>query len=123
MKIVSKNIQVIDKVIGTQKVVVNQDYRLIKYAFVHHITEGVLIFNNLTKGVLFLTNVEYENINNIPELISYWYLVPKKFNDVEFCRQVRNLNKILFVSSKEILKYTNLSERRFTVVLLKVTTA
>ena len=106
MIIINKNIQVVDKVIGSQKIVDNQAYRLIKYAFVLHVSDGVLIFNNLTKGVLFLTNKEYKNITNISELISTWYLVPDNFNDIEFCRQVRNLNKILVGTPKEIFKFT-----------------
>lgn len=103
---ISNNIQVFSDVIGAQEVDASVQYRLIKYAFVKKTIDGVLIFNNLTKGIVYLTTKEYDNLFNIKMLASLWYLVPQNFNDKKFCNQVRELNRFLHKKNVGINSYT-----------------
>lgn len=106
MEIIRQNIQIILDIIGLQSFIDNQKYRFIKYVFIKHVSDGVVLYNNLTKGMLYLTFEEYSDVSNNKELINQWYLVPEEFDDKKFSNQVTQLGRMIAKKTKVISSYT-----------------
>ena len=78
--------------LGEQSVFANTDYRFMKYCLATDIDNGTLIFNGLTRSLVFLEKNDIENIGNINEyayLYKYYFLVPEDFNEFELVNKIR----------------------------------
>lgn len=78
--------------LGEQPVLANQDYRFMKYCLIKDIDGGKLIFNGLSRTLVFLKDEELEcigNINNYEFLYKYYFLVPDDFNEQELADQMK----------------------------------
>ena len=101
-----------DKLLGKQ--LYSQDtceqYRPITYCITERIPEGVLLFNNMTKAMVLLSDSEMESIKSggspLPELVENWFYVPEDYDDKTLCLQVRNVAKMLLPPAKNITGYT-----------------
>ena len=78
--------------LGEQAVLTNQDYRFMKYCLIKDINDGKLIFNGLSRTLIFIKNEELDyigNINDYEYLYKYYFLVPENFNEQELADQMK----------------------------------
>lgn len=78
--------------LGEQPVLTNQDYRFMKYCLIKDINDGKLIFNGLSRTLIFLKNEELDYIGNINDyefLYKHYFLVPEDFNEREWTDQMK----------------------------------
>ena len=97
MEIITTPNQLIIASIGEQAVYSNKDYRFNKHCLITDIDNGKLIFNGLTRTLVFLTNDEVQEIGNINKydyLYKYYFLVPEDFNEEEVEDSIRETRKV-----------------------------
>lgn len=78
--------------LGEQPVFVDKDYRFMKYCLITDIDNGTLIFNGLTRSLVFLNSEEIGSIGNINDyefLYKNYFLVPEDFNEQEITDSIR----------------------------------
>ena len=78
--------------IGEQAVFANKDYRFMKHCLITDVDNGKLIFNGLTRALIFLRNDEINSIGNINQydfLYKYYFLVSEDFNEEEVVDRIR----------------------------------
>lgn len=78
--------------LGEQAVFANKDYRFMKYCLITNIDNGKLIFNGLTRTLVFLRNDEINSIGNINQysfLYKYYFLVDEDFKEEEIVERIR----------------------------------
>ena len=78
--------------LGEQPVLSNQDYRFMNYCLIKDINDGKLIFNGLSRTLIFLKNEELDYIGNINDyefLYKHYFLVPEDFNEREWTDQMK----------------------------------
>lgn len=83
--------------LGQQEVFANKDYRFMKYCLMTEVNNGQLIFNGLTRALVFIHNSELSSIGNIDDyefLYKYYFLVPEDFNEQEIVDRIRENFKI-----------------------------
>lgn len=83
--------------IGEQPVFANKDYRFMKYCLMADVDNGKIIFNGLTRTLVFLRNDEIPTIGNINDygfLYKYYFLVPEEFNEEEIVDTIRDRLKM-----------------------------
>lgn len=99
-----------DKLLGKQPYTAGELYRPLKYCVTERVPEGVLLFNNMTKGMVLLSDAELESIaagdTPLPSLVQLWYYVPESHDDKTLCLQMRNVAKMLRPPAKNITGYT-----------------
>lgn len=119
MKIVSSYNELILKALGVQKIEKNVNYRLAHHVFVTKYNDNVLLYNNISKRLYLLNNIESEaikklnnqDLNLIKPLIEDWSLVKEDFDEFVLAQQARwfydNLNRkyerpnfIIFTTTK-----------------------
>lgn len=83
-------------------------YRLIKYLEVVEISSGVLMFNTLTRELVFLTKEEFENVFSLEYMKQHWYVIPDEFNEEEQLELIRWVYETRR-TNKYITEYTILS--------------
>ncbi len=113
-KIFNEN-QIILQIIGKQKID-KDNYRLSSFCLKRKIDNKTLIYNNLTKQFLLLTNDEANllkttNIKYNPlldELILNWVLVPIGYDELKLCDDLYNTLQC-FENHKDITTYTILT--------------
>lgn len=84
MEIITTPNQLVLACIGEQPVYANKDYRINKHCLITDIDNGKLVFNGLTRSLIFLTNDEVQEIGNINKYIylyKYYFLVPEEFKE------------------------------------------
>lgn len=109
MKIIKENIPLISKLIGNQNINSDIVTRSLVYSVEMSIGEGYLLYNTLTKCVVFLEKDEKNNDNITDFLTKNWFLVPKDFDDKKFADQIRKLAKLFEKSQLGISDYTILT--------------
>lgn len=80
--------------------------RLLHYVVEETVDNGILLFNLLTRELLFLTEEEYKDLHNIPYLKERWFLVPEQTKEKELVGLVRWVLRTQQKKAKAITGYT-----------------
>lgn len=78
--------------LGEQPVLTNIDYRFMKYCLITDINNGKLIFNGLSRSLVFLSNEEINSIGNVNDyeyLYKNYFLVPEDFDEQKIVGEMR----------------------------------
>lgn len=94
------------RILGEQKRQPNVVYRLLEHCVQCPVTEGLLLYNNMTKELLLLSPEEKEHINELDELIAKWFLVPENQDDRLLADQIREIAACLRNPLKKVSYYT-----------------
>lgn len=94
------------RILGEQKRQPNVVYRLLEHCVQCPVTEGLLLYNNMTKELLLLSPEEKEHINELDELIAKWFLVPENQDDRILADQLREIAACLRNPLKTVNYYT-----------------
>ena len=97
MQIISKIKPIIEKAIGRQTVYENKEYCCHPYCTTLIVADGMLLYNALTKEMLFLDSEEAASLRNSgpypdtlrKELIAHWFLIPSDTDGKELCGACR----------------------------------
>ena len=122
-----KPLEQIINVIGKQEYNRNINYRLLYFCVKLKVDSGYLLLNNLTKEMLFITSEESNELENAGTLTvekdtkmlaEHWFIVPKDFNDVALCDQLRQVLRLLesqknYINNFTILPTTGCNARCF----------
>ena len=98
-----------EQIVGRQKRVDGERYRLMTYVVQQPVTDGLLLYNTLTCSMVLLQPDEAADITAQRELIDRWFLVPQGHDDHKLCRQVRQMAALLKPAAKAITYYTILT--------------
>ena len=105
MRIIIPARPLIERVIGRQKRVEGQRYRLMTYVVQQPVDDGVLLYNTLTCSLVLLTPDEVADITAQQELIDRWFLVPQEHDDRKACIEIRQMAALLTPATESINKY------------------
>ena len=105
MRIIIPARPLIERVIGRQKRVEGQRYRLMTYVVQQPVDDGVLLYNTLTCSLVLLTPDEAADITAQQELIDRWFLVPQEHDDRKACIEIRQMAALLTPATESINKY------------------
>lgn len=102
MKTIIPNSELINNILGKQKINTSLKYRPIKFLIKTRYDHTELIYNTLTKQLISLT-IEENYINNkeiiydekLNILIENWFLVPLEYDELKVLNQVRTMAKML----------------------------
>ena len=94
-----------EQIVGRQKRVDGERYRLMTYVVQQPVTDGLLLYNTLTCSMVLLQPDEAADITAQRELIDRWFLVPQGHDDRKLCRQVRQMVALLKPAAKTISTY------------------
>lgn len=95
---------IIKNIVGMQSIAYDKSYRMNKFCLKTNKEDKHLLYNNLTKELLLLSQEEISsiktanyNINNpiVEELIKKWFLVPIDFDEKILSAQICNIAKII----------------------------
>lgn len=109
MQIVIPTPSLLKRVVGKQKHIESQVYRLMAYVVQYPVENGVLLYHALTCCMVLLSFDEATHFAEIPELIDLWFLVPEQHDDYKFCQQVLKVAQLFKTSDKSISTYTILT--------------
>ena len=95
------------KLLGEQKVCYDKQYRRLNYLLDYEVSEGLLIYNVLTRHLILLSNDERSFVENptdvnnsiSAELIKNWFLVPEETDEFTLSNQVYNLISSFYYSN------------------------
>ena len=94
-----------EQIVGRQKRVDGERYRLMTYVVQQPVTVGLLLYNTLTCSMVLLQPDEAADLTAQRELIDRWFLVPEDHDDRKLCRQVRQMVALLKPAAKTISTY------------------
>ena len=94
-----------EQIVGRQKRVDGERYRLMTYVVQQPVTDGLLLYNTLTCSMVLLQPDEAADLTAQRELIDRWFLVPEDHDDRKLCRQVRQMVALLKPAAKTIGTY------------------
>ena len=94
-----------EQIVGRQKRVDGERYRLMTYVVQQPVTDGLLLYNTLTCSMVLLQLDEAADLTAQRELIDRWFLVPEDHDDRKLCRQVRQMVALLKPAAKTISTY------------------
>lgn len=80
--------------------------RWLQYCVHTPVENGMLVFNSLTRELIFLSNEEYGNYANLDYLKKRWFVVPDETREKDFADLVKLVFRNCEVKSKEITGYT-----------------
>ena len=100
---------IVDEVVGKQKRVAGQDYRLMTYVLQYPVDDGVLLYHSLTCCMVLLTHEEAAHLTEQQELVDCWFLVPQQHDDRKLCHQIRQTARLFQSTAKTITNYTILT--------------
>ena len=109
MKIIIPTASTFEQVVGRQKRVDGERYRLMTYVVQQPVNDGLLLYNTLTCSMVLLSPDEVADITAQRELIDRWFLVPHGHDDRKLCRQVRQMAALLTPAPKVVTTYTILT--------------
>ena len=109
MRIVTPAASLVEQVVGIQKRVEGQTYRLMSYVIQCPVDDGVLLYHTLTCCMILLTNEEAAHLTAQQELIDNWFLVPEEHDDRKLCEQIRMTAQLFQPPQKSITGYTILT--------------
>lgn len=108
MLIISKPLDIFMKAAGDQ-VVANENYRLLTYINSYEIDNGLLVYNFMSRELVFLEGDEVSafkkiDINNplIKELIERWFFVPEGYDDYSLFKQTDQLIRLISDNNKNV---------------------
>ena len=88
-------------------------YRLMHFVIQQPVDDGLLLYNMVTKSLVFLDAEEArkmaDNPASIPELVSHWFAVPLDHDDRRLALEVRAVGKMLQNPVKGIKSFTILT--------------
>ena len=88
-------------------------YRLMHFVIQQPVDDGLLLYNMVTKSLVFLDAEEArkmaDNPASIPELVSHWFAVPLDHDDKRLALEVRAVGKMLQNPAKGIKSFTILT--------------
>ena len=105
MQIIIPARPLIERVIGRQKRIEGQRYRLMTYVVQQPVADGLLLYNMLTCSLVLLTPDEAADLTAQRELIDSRFLVPEVHDDRKLCRQVLQMAALLKPAAKTISTY------------------
>ena len=108
MKQIMKANEMILQYIGKPKKA-TADYRLSHYVIAEPVDDGILLLNNLTRELLFLTEEEYNTAVHNEELRNRWFVVPSELDEKQLMNMVRwvhNMRKKPSDSINNFVVYT-----------------
>lgn len=92
MKLISPANQLVSIYLGKQKIKGDGLYRLSSFAIPVNIDNGVLLFHNMTKELVFLSSSLQDIDASVREyLIAHWFLVPDSCNERKISNDLSNL--------------------------------
>ena len=94
-----------EQIVGRQKRVDGERYRLMTYVVQQPVTDGLLLYHTLTCSMVLLQPDEAADLTAQRELIDRWFLVPEDHDDRKLCRQVRQMVALLKPAAKTISTY------------------
>lgn len=102
MRIINRPDEIINSLLGKQTIDKKISYRLSSFCFLKKIKDETIIFNNLTKEMISLSENEAEFLKELPILssellktfIEGWFLVPINFDDCKVADQVLQFYQI-----------------------------
>ena len=94
-----------EQIVGRQKRVDGERYRLMTYVVQQPVTDGLLLYNTLTCSMVLLQPDEAADLTAQRELIDRWFLVPEDHDDQKLCRQVRQMAAFFKPAVKAITGY------------------
>ena len=94
-----------EQIVGQQKRVDGERYRLMTYVVQQPVTDGLLLYNTLTCSMVLLQPDEAADLTAQRELIDRWFLVSEDHDDRKLCRQVRQMVALLKPAAKTISTY------------------
>lgn len=80
--------------------------RMMKYCVQTPVDGGILLFNVLTREMVWLTGEEAEKLTEIPELKDRWFVVPQGINEKELASLVRWILETRRKKPEHITSYT-----------------
>ena len=106
-------------IVGQQNINKSIEYRLMKYCFIVNVDEGIILYNLVLGTMVLIQNcfslssltLEYNST-----LIEGWFLVPKDFDEKNWCRNIQSEVKKINtgkIRSYVILTTTNCNARCF----------
>lgn len=124
---IQKPTKYVEKVLGKQSYCNDTVYRLLHFCIVLPVDTDYLIYNNLTKELLLFTNEEFSSFQKsgfcfldaqTERLVNSWFLVPKEFDDIALCEQIRSFTRLLkpqkdYINNFTILPTTGCNARCF----------
>lgn len=125
MRVIFEQSNIAEKILGEQLPDKDAHYRLLKFCFKKQIDEDIVIYNNLTKKMVILSQEENAALNDteinftpaVSELITKWFLVPMEHDDLKLSDQLFDIfnlyNKKSFINSYVILTTTDCNARCF----------
>ncbi len=105
MQIITEAASLVSQVLGRQKRA-DKRYRLMTYVLQCPVEDGVLFYHTLTCCMLLLSPEEAGRLEELPELIDNWFLVPEGHDDRKLCLQLRQTAALLQSPSTAITEYT-----------------
>ena len=105
MKIVAQANETVLKILRKPKNVDGQ-YRKMYFCAEQPHDNGVLMYNLLTKELLFLTQEEYDHRLELDYLREHWFVVPENTNDKEYVDLVKWVLSTRQKKSDDITSYT-----------------
>jgi len=94
MKIIQPISSQLNGILALQKFRVGEIYRLMPYVVQQEVSEGLLLYNNLTKCMVLCQAEELNDISPDNLLIQQWFLVPMEHDGHQLCQQLRNVLKL-----------------------------
>ena len=98
------------KLLGPQNIKAAASYRLMTFVVQCPVDNGLLLYHNMTKGMVLLSKEEQQRLEQspqeLPELISQWFLVPTNHDDCLLSRQFSGVARMLAAPSPHITSYT-----------------
>ena len=113
MKLLQDYASVLSGLLKDQLLQDGASYRLMHYVIRQPVEKGLLLYNVLTRAVVFLSSEEAQkmemNPSYVPELVSKWFAVPLDHDDRKLALEVRAVGKMLEKRSRGINNYTILT--------------
>ena len=110
MNIILQAIEPYKRLLGEQKFLLNVNYRPMYYVIEHYFDDGLLLYNTMTKELIFLNKIDEKIYNEtphkLPQLIKDWFLVPLDYDDRQLCLQIREIGKAILPPQTAITHYT-----------------
>ena len=105
MIIIQKQSEIIDNLLGFQSKSSQVSYRPLHYLINKHISDGVLVYNVMTKCVVLVEEESFEEFIQSKFAIENWFSVPENFDEMTVVLQLRNFGNLLYNKGSNITNY------------------
>lgn len=97
--------KLVNTVLGFQKKTKDGPCRLLSFCYRVRVSEGILLYNNMTKELLLLDPDEADTLPAREELFRRWFLVPEDFNESQALDSISSLSRQMYAQSKHGSSY------------------